>query len=225
MTDPVVAAGALVGERFPDARAAFLCGSVITDRRTAFSDLDVVVLLDGDPAPYRESLRFAGWPVELLVHTRASWDGYVEREIPERRSPLLLMTAGGIPLLDRDGAAGRLRTHARHLVAAGPPEVTADELDDRRYPLTDLLDDLAGTTDPGERLYVVTELARRAAEFILLSNGSWLGSGKWLARRLDEIRPGLPARLDTAVQEALTGRPGALVTLVDEALAPNECSL
>ncbi|MEU3183354.1 nucleotidyltransferase domain-containing protein [Streptomyces sp. NPDC006923] len=87
MTDPVAAAAAVVAERHPQAYAAFLCGSVITPRRTAYSDLDVVVLMDGDPAPYRESLRYAGWPVELFVHTRSSWDGYVEREIPRRRSP------------------------------------------------------------------------------------------------------------------------------------------
>ncbi|MFD5032270.1 nucleotidyltransferase domain-containing protein [Streptomyces sp. NPDC058405] len=220
MTDPVLAARTLVAERHPQAYAAFLGGSVITHRRTAYSDLDMVVLLDGAPAPYRESLRFAGWPVELLVHTRSSWDGYVEREIPERRCPLLFMCAAGTLLIDHDGAGARLQQHARQLVADGPPKATASELDDRRYPLTDLLDDLAGCTDPGERLFITTELARRTAEFILLSEGAWLGGGKWLSRRLADARPGLPERLNAAVSAALDGHTDALVALVDEALAP-----
>jgi predicted nucleotidyltransferase len=51
--DAVDAARAVVEEHHPDARAAFLGGSVVTGRRTATSDLDIVVLLHGHPAPYR----------------------------------------------------------------------------------------------------------------------------------------------------------------------------
>ncbi|WP_326810277.1 nucleotidyltransferase domain-containing protein [Streptomyces scopuliridis] len=220
ITDPVLAARALVTERHPRARAALLCGSVLTARRTAFSDLDVVVLLADGADPYRESMRFAGWPAEVFVHTRDSWEGFVEREILERRSPLLFMCAAGTLLVDRDGAGAGLQGYARRLVAAGPPRVTAAELDDRRYPLTDLLDDLAGCGDPGERLFIVTEVARRTAEFVLLAEGAWLGGGKWLSRRLAEVRPGLPERLAAAVGSALDGDTDALAALADEALAP-----
>ncbi|MEU5117082.1 nucleotidyltransferase domain-containing protein, partial [Streptomyces longwoodensis] len=89
--DVLDVARALVLERHPDARAAFLGGSVLTSRRTARSDLDVVVLLDGPPAPYRESLRYGDWPVELFVHTEDSWHGFVTPEIVQRNSPLLWM--------------------------------------------------------------------------------------------------------------------------------------
>ncbi|MEW1679049.1 nucleotidyltransferase domain-containing protein, partial [Streptomyces noursei] len=40
MDDPVITARELVQDRFPTARAAFLAGSVLTDRRTPTSDLD-----------------------------------------------------------------------------------------------------------------------------------------------------------------------------------------
>ncbi|MFI9780547.1 hypothetical protein ACIHCV_38735 [Streptomyces sp. NPDC051956] len=39
MDDPVLTARELVRDRFPAARAAFLAGSVLTDRRTPTSDL------------------------------------------------------------------------------------------------------------------------------------------------------------------------------------------
>jgi hypothetical protein len=148
--DPIDAARAVVEERHPDARAAFLGGSVVTGRRTATSDLDIVVLLQGAPAPYRTSFRHADWPVELFVHTEATWHGYVEREVSRHRSPLLWMCADGLLLFDTDGCGARLAAEAQRLVATGPPAASDEEIDDRRYAITDLLDDLAGSTDQGE---------------------------------------------------------------------------
>ena len=216
--DPIDAAHAVVEEHHPDARAAFLGGSVITDHRTATSDLDIVVLLHGAPAPYRLSLHEHDWPVELLVHTEESWHAFVEREVRNRRSPLMWMCANGVLLFDRDGVGARISAQAKSLAAAGPAPVAAEEIDDRRYALTDLLDDLAGCTDQGERLFICTELARRTAELSLALNTAWNGGGKWLARRLDAAAPGMSVRLHNGFQQALAGRASPLVAVVDEVL-------
>ncbi|MFD8805462.1 nucleotidyltransferase domain-containing protein [Streptomyces sp. NPDC059597] len=208
----------LVGERHPGARAAFLGGSVVTERRTAMSDLDVVVLLDGEPAPYRVSLRWSGWPVELFAHTEASWEAYVGREVRRGRSPLLFMCAEGELLFDVDGVGMRIAAEARELVDAGPPAVSREEVDDLRYALTDLLDDLAGSGDRAERLFIATELARRSGELALVVRRSWRGGGKWLARRLEVAVPGLGDRLGRGVREVLDGRDELLVSVVDEVL-------
>ncbi|MFC7303637.1 nucleotidyltransferase domain-containing protein [Streptomyces monticola] len=217
--EPVDAARELVAGRHPEALAVFLGGSVLTARRTALSDLDVVVLLGADAVPYRESCRFGGWPVELFVHSEDSWRGFVERETVRRRSPLLWMCSAGTLVVDRDGTGARLQAEARRRTDAGPAPVTAQEIEDGRYALSDLLDDLAGCTHPGERLYVVTEIARRTGELLLLAEGAWLGAGKWLARRADEVLPGFSERLDAVVRDALDGRPERLVALADEVLA------
>jgi hypothetical protein len=216
--DPIEAAHAAVEEHHPDARAAFLGGSVITDRRTATSDLDIVILLHSAPAPYRLSVHHHGWPVELLVHTEESWHAFVEREVRSRRSPLMWMCAGGVLLFDKDGVGARISSHAKSLAAAGPPAVPVKEIEDRRYALTDLLDDLASCTEQGERLFICTELARRTAELALALNTAWNGGGKWLARRLDAAAPGLSMRLHQGVQQALAGQTTSLVTVVDEVL-------
>ncbi|MGW4300453.1 nucleotidyltransferase domain-containing protein [Streptomyces sp. NPDC004646] len=208
----------LVLERHPGARAAFLGGSVVTERRTAMSDLDVVVLLEGEPAPYRVSFRGRGWPVEMFVHTEASWGAYVGREVRRGRSPLLFMCAEGELLFDVDGAGVRIASEARELVEAGPPVVSRDEVDDLRYALTDLLDDLAGSGDRSERLFIASELARRSAELTLVVRRSWRGGGKWLARRLEGAVPGLGERLRCGVREVLDGRDELLVSVVDEVL-------
>ncbi|MFC9925646.1 nucleotidyltransferase domain-containing protein [Streptomyces sp. NPDC127190] len=203
--DHVTIARDLVRDRFPDARAAFLAGSVLTERRTPTSDLDIVVLLAGPPAPFRESLVHRGWPVELFVQTETDWRAFAERETAGRSSPLLHMCAHGMLLADADGLGAALRTEARERLAAGPPPVPPAELADRRYALTDTLDDLRGCTDPLERTYLVADLLRRASELVLLAGGHWLGGGKWLSRRLAMADPGLHGRLTAGAAAAVAG--------------------
>ncbi|MFE2939278.1 nucleotidyltransferase domain-containing protein [Streptomyces sp. NPDC059255] len=216
--DAIESARAVVDEHHPDARAALLGGSVVTGRRTATSDLDIVVLLHGAPAPYRASVQYADWPVEMFVHTEATWHAYVERELRRRRSPLLWMCADGLLLFDTDGLGARIAAEARRLTASGPAPESAEEIDDRRYAITDLLDDLAGSTDQSERLFVATELVRRTGELALAVGGSWGGGGKWLARRLETTAPGLSTRLRHGLQEVLSGRVEPLVAIVEEVL-------
>jgi hypothetical protein len=189
--------------------------SVLTSRRTARSDLDVVVLLDGPPAPYRESLRYGDWPVELFVHTEDSWHSFVTPEIVPRKSPLLWMCADRALLLDADGTRAWIAKTAKRLTTAGLPPVTDTVLEDARYALTDLLDDFAVCTGTRERLFLVAELVRRSAELALLTHGMWLSGGKWLARHLEPVAPDLAARLHETAQAALRGAPEGLTSLVN----------
>ena len=53
LVDPVGAARAFVADCFPTACAAYLGGSTGTVFQTPTSDLDIVVVLDGEPAPFR----------------------------------------------------------------------------------------------------------------------------------------------------------------------------
>src|SRR3984885_16228343 len=120
MDDPVADARALIAERFPTARAAFLGGGVLSARRTATSDLDIVVVIDGPPAPFRESLYWRGWPVELFVHDSESVGVYFARDASARKPSLARMIAEGVTLLD-SGAAGAISEEARAALMAGPP--------------------------------------------------------------------------------------------------------
>lgn len=216
--DALQTARTVVLERHPDARAAFLGGSVLTAHRTSTSDLDIVIVVGGPPAPYRESLHRAGWPVEIFVHTQESWHDFAEREVRKHRSPLLHMCGNGALILDADGVGELLAADARKRLAAGPPPVTTDELEARRYALTDLLDDLEGCTDNDERCGIVMELARRTGELALVANGSWLGGGKWLARRLHADLPGFAERITASVKQAFAGDTDELEHLVNQTL-------
>ncbi|WP_232664430.1 nucleotidyltransferase domain-containing protein [Pseudonocardia sp. TRM90224] len=198
MSAPDDVAGRFVAERFPDAQAAFLAGSAGTSLATASSDLDVVVVGEPGGPVLRETLRYAGWPVEVFLHTPASMVEFVEREIATRRSPLLHMCAEGRLLLDVDGCGVRIQEDARRRLAAGPPPLSPGEDEDRRYRITDLLDDLSDARDRTSVAFVSARLLEEIAELVLTQDRQWLSRGKWLGRRLASLAPQLCNELVTS---------------------------
>ena len=216
--DPIGDARALAAERFPEALAVVLAGSVLTRRRTPASDLDVVVLLAGPPAPFRETIRCRGWPVELFVQTHASAQWFWDDETQRRSSPLLHMCAEGRLLVDVDGAGTWLQSQARTRLAAGPPVADRATVDRHRYLLTDALDDLVACHDVGERAFVADAVLQSSARLALLHADRWQGGGKWLYRRLSELDPALARRLVANHREALDGDATLLLGVVHEVL-------
>ena len=66
--DPRATAAEVVAEKYPEARVAFLAGSVTRGEGTQTSDLDLVVIYNKLPQAYRESFVSGGWPIEAFVH-------------------------------------------------------------------------------------------------------------------------------------------------------------
>lgn len=211
--DPETDARALVRERFPSARAAFLGGGVLSAQRTPTSDLDIVVI-DGPQAPYRESLIWRNWPVELFVQHVNTIGDWFAKDRARRRPSLARMCADGVMLTDADGTATVVRDQARAVLADGPPPLERAELDRCRYGLTDLLDDLDGSSDPGETAMICWYVLCETAELALLILGSWLGSGKWLLRELRAADPALAEHLIEARDD-----PARLANLAGDVLA------
>ena len=90
------------------------------------------------------------------------------------------------------------------MLAAGPPPVSPAELDGYRYGLTDLLDDLTGSVDPGETIVICWHIVMQAAELALLTAGAWLGGGKWLLRELRGDEPELADELIAARDDPIS---------------------
>ena len=188
---------------------------------TATSDLDITVLLDSKPAPFRESLIVGGQPVELFVHTEDSLAFFCAQDLQRRRPTMLRLIGTSIVVIDADGAGTRLQKRFHRLNQQGPPALTAEEIEAARYVVTDLLDDLrVGGPDA---LSIAATLWRDTAELLLGAHGRWSGSGKWLLRELaaldaerhtnhaDALLVGLAAvgradttAMETAVSSALT---------------------
>lgn len=201
--DALDAARQIVSTRFPEALAAFLTGSVLTAHRTSTSDLDIVIVLDGSPAPFRESLREHGWPVELFVQTRDSIKYFSELEAKNQSGVTLKMISDGFILHSVDGQAEQIQTEANKLLAQGPPALSEDEMRRRRYLLTDQLDDLIGSTNSTEIMYITQQLLVGCSELALISRKQWLSSGKWLSRNLAIADPDFSDRLYRAARSVL----------------------
>ncbi|MPZ93519.1 MAG: nucleotidyltransferase domain-containing protein [Propionibacteriales bacterium] len=223
--DPTDTAQALVAERFAAARAAWLGGSAVREDATATSDLDITVLLPGPPAPFRESLLHDGWPVELFVHTETSLAHYRGTDLARRQPTIMRLVGESVVLVDDDGSGARLQADCQAQVAAGPEPLTADELASARYAVTDLLDDLAGATEQGERTAVAVALWEQAANLLLTGARHWSGTGKGLLREvraLDRATGSTHAdALVAGLHAATTGDIALLCRACEQILAPH----
>jgi predicted nucleotidyltransferase len=220
--EAVATGRALVAERYPDARAAWLAGSVVTGTATATSDLDITVLLPGPPAPFRESIEYDGWPVELFVHTRESVAHWIAKDVERRRPTLVRLISSGVVLLDLDGVGSALAEECGAVLAAGPGPVSQSDLDAMRYALTDTLDDLADCTEPVMATAVAYAVWEQAARLLLAADARWWGTGKWLVRELrerDEARDtSYTLRLHAGLVAAVEGDPVLLAIVAEEIL-------
>ncbi|MFH0177758.1 nucleotidyltransferase domain-containing protein [Streptomyces cacaoi] len=190
--DPVDQARRLVRDRFPDALAAVLGGSVAAGRATAGSDLDIAVLIGDKGETCRETIRFEGRVVELFIHTRAGLAELFAAAVAARRAVLQNVYATGLVLVDAAGEAGRARARAEADLRNGPPALAPEVVETKRYGLTNALDDLADAdadADAGdriERLAVAGFVLGAAADLLCDYHQAWIGGGKWLPRRLLE---------------------------------------
>jgi predicted nucleotidyltransferase len=222
--EAVETARKLIQERYPQARAAWLGGSVARGTATSTSDLDITILLPAKPAPLRESLEYAGWPVELFVHTEDSLARYSEKDRQRRQPSMMRLVGETIVLLDTDGSGARLQQHAQTQLQAGPPPLTPHNLAMLRYRITDLLEDLIGADSNDVRTAVAASLWQETAALLLTGANHWTGTGKGILRELHsydathgtDYATALPA----ALRAACNGEPAALISKADAVLTP-----
>lgn len=216
--DPIEVAGRIIAERFPHAVCVFAAGSFRRGETTPTSDIDLVVLVEGGDAPFRESFFAEGWPVEAFVHTLESLRRYFHTDAETRTPSLPTMCVEGAVLSDIGGIAESVKAEARALLTAGPSPLSPEEIEDRRYGVTDLLDDLVGCTRPDEGTFIATSLAQSATDLLLGLHGQWTGHGKWLLRALGRFDPERRQSLADAIEAYCVGGNKALLIAFVEAV-------
>jgi hypothetical protein len=179
------AASEFVEMYFPACEVAYLAGSVVRGEETESSDLDIIIIDASVTECYRKSLTENGWPIEVFVHNFFSYKDFFKENIDRARPSLPQMCAEGIILKD-NGQASRIKNEALQLLKAGPTPWKTVEMEKARYQITDLINDLEGSTNSIEDLFIVSKLADLTHEFVLRVNGYWIGEGKWIIRALKE---------------------------------------
>ncbi|KNX39423.1 hypothetical protein VV01_12075 [Luteipulveratus halotolerans] len=171
-------------QRFPDAECAWLGGSVVRGTATATSDLDVLVLLNGHPAPFRESVTYDGVPVELFVQTHESLRRFRDEDQRRRQPTTARLVADTARLLGDAATLDAVERECRAEIEAGPRPLSPDEIDRQRYVLTDLVDDLTEAPS-AEATLLVAMVLEGAIRLLLGLERHWQGTGKGLVRELE----------------------------------------
>jgi hypothetical protein len=211
--------------QYPDAAAVLLAGSVVRGEATAHSDLDLVVLYERVPHAWRESFVCDGWPVEAFVHDVETLRYFfVEVDGRAGTPSLAAMVLEGVDVTAADppgvvtAAAKQL---AAAIIAAGPAAWDERELRQRRYVLTDLVDDLRAPRSHAERVAAGARLYELLADCILRAAGRWSARGKSIPRVLAQYDATLAARFVAAFDALFAGGDAAaVVALVDDVLRP-----
>jgi hypothetical protein len=205
---------------FPNCEVAYLAGSVVRGEETESSDLDIIIIDSSVGESYRQSLTEFDWPIEVFVHNMFTYKNFFKENIDRARPSLPQMCAEGIILRDT-GHASRIKNEALQLLKAGPTPWRSIEIERARYHLTDLLNDLEGSTNGIEDLFVVSKLADLTHEFVLRVNGHWIGEGKWIIRALKEYNEDFAARFAEVFDLYYSSREKAgVIHFVDEIIAP-----
>ncbi|MDA1527223.1 nucleotidyltransferase domain-containing protein [Bacillus cereus group sp. TH260-2LC] len=183
------AAQSIITSQFPDCDVALLGGSVARGEATKTSDLDIVIIDPSLSSCYRESFYSNGWPVEVFVHNFETLKTFFKMDCDRGRPSLPQLVAEGVVLKGEDEIVEQLKSEANELLTKGPAKWTEEMMEQKRYFITDTLDDFIGASKREEELFIANLLADLLHEYVLRVNGKWLGSSKWfirVLRRYDE---------------------------------------
>ncbi|GKV54958.1 nucleotidyltransferase [Sporosarcina sp. NCCP-2222] len=217
--DALKAAQLFIHQYYPDCTAALLAGSVVRGEATETSDLDIIVF-DDHKGPYRESVIAFNWPVEVFVHNKTSYQSFFDSDIERARPSLLRMISEGIVLVD-SVLVQAVKQEADKLLKKGPAPWNEQTVRTKQYMLTDALDDFQGSTDDAESIFIANTLADRLHEFILRTNGRWIGDSKWVVRAMREFDSVFTDRFVTVFDEFYrTRNKNPVIELAEEVLKP-----
>ena len=189
LKDPLQTIHKLIKERYSEAETTFWAGSAARNQATKSSDIDLIVIYKNLPNAYREAFIYDGWPIDVFVHDPSTLE-YIFEEIDKETliAATPRMIAEGIELPHATKLGRNLKLHAQSIINSSPT-ITIDNLNTRRFHITDSLEDLQDSKNQHEQIAIIFDLYKKLAEFYLLSNGKWLGSGKQLAKLLAEHNP------------------------------------
>jgi hypothetical protein len=188
---------------------------------TATSDLDIVVMFRSLEHAYRESFTFGGWPVEAFVHDPETLN-YFFRQVDRTAGvpSLPAMVSEGAEIPEASDFSRSIKQLARSVLEEGPPIWGKSEINDSRYAITDVVDDLSEPRSRAEQIASGTVLFSLLATHYLRSRQLWSAKGKAIPRRLREVDPQFADRFEQAFEQLFeTGDASSAFELAKEVLS------
>ena len=217
---PLYVTKELFETRYQGAEAIFLAGSVIRGEASSYSDLDLVVVYPKLPAAYRESFTHRSWPVEAFIHdpdTLRYFFDKIDRELG--RPTLAEMISEGHEVPGPSPTTDRLKHLARKTLLEGPPALSESDLQDRRYQLSELVDDIREPRSRQELVASATVIYNELADYYFRARREWTGGGKAIVKRLKKTDPGFGRKFTDAFDSLfVSGQTKPVIDLVEEIL-------
>lgn len=219
---PIFAAKDLFETRYLGASAILVAGSVVRGEASTYSDLDLVVIFPSVRAAYRESFTHKGWPVEAFIHDLETLRYFIYRiDQPQGSSTLCEMVKEGLEVPEPCKATVEAKTLAAEVLKQGPPILTHEDIEDRRYHISELVDDLRDPRSRHELNAAAARVFHELADFYCRSRGGWTSAGKGLLKRMKTQDPVMARRFSDSFDQLFQhGLPAAVIHLAEEMLAP-----
>jgi len=206
--------------KYAAAELAFLAGSIVRGKGTAFSDLDIVVIFENLPNAFRESFYYKNFPVETFVHTPETLTYFFEIGVESGNPSLAAMVSEGIEVPCKNHLSEKLKALANE-VLAHPPEISVEEIRDFRCWITDLIDDIREPRSKAELTASAATLYAALANFYLRTNNFWSSKSKTIPRSLQKANPDFCRNFCESFEELfVAGKPGKVIELTEKLLAP-----
>ncbi|MEH7583291.1 nucleotidyltransferase domain-containing protein [Priestia megaterium] len=219
--EPLQAATQFILKHYPNCQGALLAGSVVRGEATHTSDLDLVVFDDDFTSSFRESLIEFEWAIEVFAYNLTSYQAFFKSDCKRARPSLPRMISEGIILVD-NGIVKSIKKEAKHLLEKGPEKWPEETIRLKRYFISDALDDLIGSSNKGESLFIANTLAYITHEFVLRTNAHWIGDSKWIVRSLNLYNERFSKEFVEAFDTFYkTGDKDKVIQLVDKVLEPH----
>ncbi|QNO15592.1 nucleotidyltransferase domain-containing protein [Alkalicella caledoniensis] len=221
MGSALVSAREFITQEYPNCSLAILAGSVVRGEGTETSDLDIVIITAEEEMPYRKSLIFQKWPIEVFVYNPSSYKIYCAKGVEQARPSLISMIVEGIPIIDKEKNFHLLKREGEEILKHGPPRLSEEETENYRYLITDLIEDFKGSNDVHESIFIVNKLSFLLAEFIMRINRRWIGDGKWTYKVLKEFDDDLAYSFTEAFTSFYSkGKKDKLIKFTEDILDP-----
>lgn len=191
--------------RYPDSDFCVASGSIIRGKGTVLSDLDLIVVYPKIGNARRESYFYKEMPIEAFVHDYETIQFFIDNDYNNASASMMNMIATGVTIPAENDTSNRLKSYARMLLDKGPPEITQRDKDFLIYSITDLIDDLRGDRSLLEKQTILYKVYPLIGELALRKRHSFIASGKYLARYLEQYCPEVLPPLKQIMRAAHSG--------------------
>lgn len=207
----------IVQAYYPDADAAFLCGSNARGEARPGSDIDLVVVWQERDAK-RENFLYNDTLVEAFLHDPHSLNVFYGKDRDRARPVLAHMISDSVDL-NPSIFSFDLREQAQRQVAKGPYEWTQAEIERSRFEITDLTDNIKDAEDHVEIYALAAPLFQALFTHHQRIRNQWDARGTHLVKALHEDKTGWGRQFINAFDSLYKdGDVDLVVKLVDDEL-------